>query len=96
MHNHHYLSNKHSQFTPQFEEITSKYGLDLNGSWNIDSLPHMGRHATQYHQYMIESITRIDAVAQGNVNIFLSQFEATKAVIRANPAMMYKGLWMGG
>ncbi len=94
--NHHYLSNKHSKFTQKFENITSKYGLDLNGSWNIEKLPHVGRHAKQYHNYMLESITKIDAVAQGNTSLFLQQFEVTKATIRANPGMMYKSFWLGG
>ncbi|HOF00942.1 MAG TPA: AHH domain-containing protein [Spirochaetota bacterium] len=31
---HHFLTNKSSTFTKQFEGIVKKYGLDLDGAWN--------------------------------------------------------------
>lgn len=91
---HHYLTNKHRKITPQIEKITKKYNLDLNGKWNIETLPHAGRHATQYHKYMLKAIDGIDEVAQGSQASFLSKFEAVKSIIRQNPGMLYKAFWL--
>ena len=93
---HHYLTNKNQEYTPQMKEITDKYNLDLDGSWNKEMLPHGGRHAKAYHKHMLEGIKNIDSVAQGNVEVFLKQFEVLKSTIRANPEMMYKAFWIAG
>ena len=34
---HHFATNKNKTYTPQFEEIANKYGLDLDDAWNLDS-----------------------------------------------------------
>ena len=52
--NHHFATNKNEKFTPQFEEITKKYNLDLNGDWNIEKLPHQGRHPNDYHKFVLK------------------------------------------
>lgn len=93
---HHYLTNNNSEYTPKIKEITDKYDLDLDGSWNKEVLPHRGRHAKKYHEYMIEQIRNIDSVANGNVNIFLQEFEVVKTTVRSRPAMMYKAFWLKG
>lgn len=93
---HHYLTNKNKKYTPQFQAVLDKYGLNLNESWNKELLPHGGRHATEYHEYMLAGIKDIDAIAQGNADIFLKQFEVLKSTIRANPEMMYKTFWLNG
>lgn len=49
---HHYASNKNQTYTPQFEEVAKKYGLDLEGDWNKELLPHKGRHPNNYHGYI--------------------------------------------
>ncbi len=41
---HHYAANKNKQWTPVYENIIKPYGLKLNGAWNKDLLPHLGRH----------------------------------------------------
>jgi len=91
---HHYLTNKNQEYTPKMKEITDKYNLDLDGSWNKELLTHGGRHAKAYHEYMLEGIKNIDKVAQGNVDVFLKQFEILKSTVRANPGMMYKAFWI--
>ena len=93
---HHYLTNKSKEFTPKIKKITDNYGLNLDGSWNKEVLPHIGRHAKKYHQFMIEQIKRIDSVAKGNVKVFLQEFETVKAIVRAKPEMMYKAFWANG
>ncbi|MCL2256248.1 MAG: AHH domain-containing protein, partial [Firmicutes bacterium] len=91
---HHFLTNKHSQFTPEFKKITDKYGLNLNESWNIEILPHKGRHAAEYHRFMLKSIQNIDRAASGNKAVFLARFDIVKNTVIQNPGMMYKAHWL--
>ena len=87
---HHFLSNKNKKYTPQFEAITNKYGLDLNKSWNIRPLTgHRGRHTNAYHEYMLDQIRSIDAIANGDKAQFLSSFNKIIDLISNNPAMAY-------
>ena len=46
---HHFLTDKNRKFTPRFKDITDKYGLNLDGDWNVELLPHQGRHPNDYH-----------------------------------------------
>ena len=48
----HYATNKNKRFTPIFKQIASKYGLSLNGDWNKELLPHLGRHPNEYHEFV--------------------------------------------
>ena len=91
---HHFLTNKHSKFTPKFREITDKYGLKLNDPWNVEMLTHKGRHATEYHKYMLEAVRGIDKIASGDQAIFLAKFQGVKNTVIQNPAMMYKNHWL--
>lgn len=93
---HHYLTNKSKRYTPQIENITKKYNLDLNGRWNIESLTHQGRHAAEYHNYMLSKLNYIDDVANGSQKIFLKMFEGVKETIRTNPEALYKAFWKCG
>lgn len=86
---HHFLTDKHSVFTPLFEAIVVKYGLTLNDAWNLESLPHQGRHTTAYHQFVLAAVQKADKEAKGNVTKFLSLIEKyVKGPVRANPAMV--------
>ena len=93
---HHYLTNKNQRYTPKIEEILKDYGLDLDGSWNKELLPHSGRHANDYHEYMIERIKEIAKNAEKDKTIFLKEFEKIKSIVRDNPQMMYKAFWKSG
>jgi hypothetical protein len=90
---HHLLTNKSKTYTKGFEDIVSKYGLDLNGSWNKVSMPHKGRHPNQYHDFMKDRITDIDMFANGNADIFLSEFSKVKQTVTNNPFMLRKEFW---
>ena len=68
------------------EEIAKKYGLDLNGKWNKDLLPHQGRHPNEYHEYVLNSMKQFDEVAQGNVDIFLLLYDYIKCKITPTSA----------
>lgn len=93
---HHYATNKNSYYTPLFQAIVEKYGLDLDGWWNKKRLPHHGRHTIDYHQFVYEKMLEIDEQAQqretefGQKLCFLIQFYfRVKKVINENPGMLY-------
>ncbi len=90
---HHFLSNKNSNYTKKFNDIIDDYNLDLDGDWNKLDMPHQGRHPNAYHDYMLDEIKRIDEIADGNVDVFLSEFEKVKSKIANNPDMLYSDYW---
>ncbi|WP_218944061.1 AHH domain-containing protein [Bacillus aquiflavi] len=90
---HHYATNKNKTYTPQMEEIASKYGLDLDYEWNKELLPHQGRHPNAYHEYILDNMKQFDEIAQGNKELFLELYEGIKTEIRNNPEMLYKEYW---
>lgn len=94
---HHYATNKNASYTPLFQDIVGKYGLDLDGWWNKGILPHHGRHTKNYHQFVYEKMLEIDALAQqrdteiGQKFCFLTYFNLyVKKVINDNPSMLYR------
>lgn len=90
---HHFLTNKNSTFTHKFEDIVGKYGLNLDESWNIELMPHRGRHPNDYHKYMLKGVKNIDHYAQGNTSVFLKEFDDLKKKIIDNPEMLRKSYW---
>ena len=93
---HHYATDKSKTYTQAFEDITDKYGLDLNAEWNKEVLPHQGRHPNAYHDFVLEEMKNIDNIANGNREIFLELFESEiKSIIRENPDMLYSDYWKG-
>ncbi len=57
---HHIATNKSIQsgFTAQFERLFGKAGMSLNDAANKVLLEgHKGRHAAQYHQYVLDRLT---------------------------------------
>ncbi|MDF2822135.1 MAG: hypothetical protein K0R15_2583 [Clostridiales bacterium] len=63
---HHFASNKSSKYTSQFENITNKYGLDLDDVWNKELMPHQGRHPYAYHVYILDNMQKFDKIANGD------------------------------
>ncbi len=72
---HHFSTNKHSIYTPQFKKITDKYDLNLNGAWNKEVMEHIGRHTHDYHDEVLQKMREIDAIAKGNKEKFLELYE---------------------
>ena len=93
---HHFATNKNKTYTPQFEEIANKYGLDLDDAWNKKYMPHQGRHPNEYHEYVLESMKQFDNIAQGDKNVFLKLYEKMKINITDNHDMLYKDYWRNG
>ena len=91
---HHYATDKNKTYTQQFKDILSGYGLDLDGDWNKESLPHQGRHPNAYHEFILDSMQEIDNIANGDKDIFLELYEKNvKEIIRNNPDMLYSDYW---
>ncbi len=91
---HHFASDKNSVYTEQFKKITDKYGLDLDGAWNKESLPHQGRHPNDYHEFILDQLNDIDAIANGNQDVFLDLYEKRiKNIIKNNPDLLYSNGW---
>lgn len=68
--------------------------MNLNGSWNKETLPHQGRHPNKYHDFILRQMGKIDDIAKGNTDIFLDLFETqVKSKIRDNPEMLYSRYW---
>ena len=90
---HHFASNKSKKYTSQFESITKKYGLDLDGEWNKQSMPHQGRHPYAYHDYVLDNMQKFDRIANGDKTKFLKLYDQMKQKIINNPEMLYKDYW---
>ena len=91
---HHFIPWDNKKFTPEYEKITKKYWLNLkNGKWNKESLPHGGRHANEYLDWMLEQLKEIDKKADWDVNIFMREFEEVKEAVRKDPNIMYPWWW---
>ncbi|MBZ9686133.1 AHH domain-containing protein [Clostridium estertheticum] len=90
---HHLLTNKSKTYTPQITAVIAKYNLDLNREWNLEYMEHIGRHCNKYHDYMLEAITAIDELANGDTQKFLSGFNIVKDYIIKNPDKLYNKGW---
>ena len=92
---HHFATNKNKHYTPQLEEIASKYGLDLDGEWNIAVMDHLGRHPNRYHDFVLQRMRIIDELSIGDTDTFLYLYELyVKQVIINNPRMLRKAWWV--
>ena len=90
---HHFATNKSKKYTSQFENIAKKYGLDLDGDWNKELMPHQGRHPYAYHEYVLDNMQKFDKIAKGDKTKFLMLYDQMKQKIISNPNMLYKDYW---
>ena len=95
--NHHFATNKHSFYTKKMSEIADKFGLKLDGKggeWNMESLPHQGRHPDKYHEFVLNQMKKADLESGGSKEKFLELFnEYVKDPIRNNPDLLRKSGW---
>lgn len=90
---HHFATNKSKKYTSQFENIAKKYGLDLDGDWNKELMPHQGSHPYAYHEYVLDNMQKFDKIAKGDKTKFLMLYDQMKQKIISNPNMLYKDYW---
>jgi hypothetical protein len=48
-------------------------------------MPHLGRHADEYHKFMLKSVQEVSEVASGSKKVFLEGFDAVKKTVMNNP-----------
>ncbi|EGQ7235151.1 hypothetical protein I6C54_001900 [Campylobacter coli] len=87
---HHIATDKSKRFTKEFRKITKKYNMELDEDWNKVKMPHRGRHPNEYHEYILEKMSKIDKITRGDKNKFLKEFEKLKEEIKNNPAILRK------
>ena len=68
---HHFATDKNKTFTPEMEKIINKYDLELKGNWNKENLPHIGRHPSEYHKWVLDNMRIIDNMPNMNQQKFL-------------------------
>lgn len=92
---HHFATNKNRQYTPQMKKITDRYDLDLNGDWNIEQMPHLGRHPNAYHDWVLYKMNLIDQMPNMNQQKFILEFNLEiKQPVLNNPDMLRKNYWV--
>lgn len=76
------------------EKIAGKYGLDLDDKWNIDSMPHQGRHPNLYHDFVESGMERAAREAGDDKDKFLILYgKYVKDPVKNNPDMFTKNFW---
>ena len=91
---HHFATNKNATYTPKMAEIAEGFGLNLNGAWNKQALPHLGRHPNAYHNFVLEGMQAAKAGAGGSQSIFLNLFnQYVKQPVIQNPGLLRKSGW---
>lgn len=91
---HHFATNKSKAFTPRMAQIADEFGLSLNGAWNKQTLPHLGRHPNKYHNFVLEGMQNAKAGAGASQTEFLSLFDKyVKQPVIKNPSLLRKSGW---
>ena len=91
---HHFATNKHSVFTKEMSAIAKQFGLDLDGAWNKQALPHLGRHPNNYHEFVLDGMRRASFQAGGSQAKFLQLFDQyVKQPVINNPQLLRKAGW---
>ena len=94
---HHFATNKSKKYTQQMKNIADKYGLKLDGKgagWNMESLPHQGRHPNKYHEFVLDGMNRASNEAGSDTSKFLELFDKyVKEPVRNNPDLLRKAGW---
>ena len=91
---HHFATNKSKTYTPRLKKTADKYGLDLDGNWNKQLLPHQGRHPNKYHDFVVEGIERAAKGAGPDKDKFLELFQLyVKDPVLINPDLLRKIGW---
>lgn len=91
---HHFATNKNKKWTPLMEAIAKKYGLSLNGAWNKQILPHLGRHPNEYHNFVYNAMRKASSQAGTNKEQFLKLFnQYVQQPVIDNPELLRKSGW---
>ncbi|MCU0916720.1 MAG: AHH domain-containing protein [Planctomycetes bacterium] len=91
---HHFATTINEVYTPRMQEIAGKYGLDLQGAWNKQLLPHLGRHPNEYHEFVLRNMRQAERLAGSSQGAFLESFDVlVKQPVIQNPELLRKAGW---
>ena len=92
---HHFASPKNQKYSPDIKAIADKYGLDLNEKWNVDYVdPHIGRHAYDYHEWVLKQMQEIDQIPNLTTEGFIREFRIRIIQpVMKHPEMLRKYYW---
>jgi len=91
---HHFATNKNKAFTPEMQKIADQFGLRLDGAWNKELMPHLGRHPNEYHDFVLGGMRQAQAEAGGSAQNFLELFNTyVKEPVLQNPSLLRKSGW---
>jgi hypothetical protein len=66
----------------------------LEGAWNKQALPHLGRHPNEYHDFVLKGMRNASDGAGGSQAEFLRLFDqGVKQPVIKNPALLRKSGW---
>lgn len=91
-------SNKNKKYTPMFEQIANKFGLNLNDDWNIIYIisDYRGRRANKYHEFVLSQMRVFadEAIVQKD---FLQMFAEFKDILNSEDyiGIMHSAFWKG-
>jgi hypothetical protein len=87
----HHFATVYGENAKRFQGLIDKYGLKLDGEWNKEILPHIGRHTQWYHDQILKRTEQAAYEAGNDVNKFLELYEKyVKKWVRENPEVMYQ------
>jgi hypothetical protein len=76
------------------EAIAKRFGLDLDDLWNKAAMPHLGRHPTKYHEFVLQGMQQAAAEAGTSTAKFLELFDLyVKQPILQNPNLLHSSGW---
>lgn len=87
----HHVGTIYGENGKRLQTEIDKYGLKLDGEWNKEMLPHLGRHTQEYHDEVYRLTQQAAKEAGDDVGKFLELYEKyVKSWVRQNPGVMYK------
>ena len=60
----HHFATIYGENAVRLQKEIDKYGLKLDGDWNKEILPHLGRHTQEYHDQVLERTRQAAAEAE--------------------------------
>ncbi|MEQ1607092.1 MAG: RHS repeat-associated core domain-containing protein [Pyrinomonadaceae bacterium] len=92
--NHHFATIRNQRFTPEMAEIANDFGLSLKGSWNTQTLPHLGRHPNAYHEFVLTGMQNARNGANGSQAEFIRLFDLyVRQPVIQNPQLLRRAGW---
>lgn len=90
---HHLASNK-GIWKNWFQDLVARYGLGLDSSWNKLTVPHSGKHAPEYHEWVTDNIEQAKLEAGDDVEEFKRLFnEYVARVVDEDPSIVNYRYW---